>query len=83
MSDFLFITIIIILIFSVFRRYIFFFLLRAISQRLYKQMKKQQGVSKQDEKPEGTITIDSTNVKKSQKKENNDNGDFVDYEEIK
>jgi hypothetical protein len=83
MRDFLLVLIVVILIFSAFRRYIFFFLLRAISQRLYKQVKKQQGSAAQDAKPEGTITIDSTNVKKPQKKENDNNGEFVDFEEIK
>jgi hypothetical protein len=87
MSDFWVVLIIIILVFSVFRRYIFFFLLRALSRRLYDQMNKQQGsgsIPPQDEtKPEGTITIDASKVKKPQKKENDTNGEFVDFEEIK
>ena len=36
---------------------------------------------KQSSKPEGTVTIDSS--KSSYKKKNNDDGEYVPYEEIK
>ncbi|MEP7265236.1 MAG: hypothetical protein ABI772_12095 [Bacteroidota bacterium] len=79
MSDFILVVIVIIIVFSVFRRYIFFFLMKALSERLFNKMKQQE--NPMNKKPEGSITIDTTNAKG--KKRNDDDGEFVPYEEIK
>jgi hypothetical protein len=81
MSEFILVVLVIILLFSAFRRYIFLFLFRSLSDRLTEQMKKQQGNATGNAKPEGTVTIDTSKVKKKQR--NDDDGDYVPYEEIK
>ena len=81
MSDFILVVLVIILLFSAFRRYIFLYLFRSMSDRLTEQMKKQQGNSTGPSKPEGTVTIDTSKMKKKQR--NDDDGDYVPYEEIK
>lgn len=82
MSDFILVLLVIILLFSFFRRFIFFFILKAVSERLFNQVKKQHSAYSEPEKPEGTVTIDTTNSK-SKKKLNDDDGEFVPYEEVK
>lgn len=80
MSDFILVVLAIIILFSVFRRYIFFFLMRALSQKLYSKMN-QQG-NPVNRKPEGSVTIDTSNAK-SKKRNDDSDGEFVPYEEIK
>lgn len=83
MSDIILVILAIILLFSFFWRYIFFFLMRAFSQRLFNQFQQQPGFKKNfDSKPEGSVTID-TNVAGKKNKKDNENGDYIDYEEIK
>ena len=45
MSDFILVLIAIFIVFGVFRRYLFFLVMNAVSKKLYKEMQKQQGHS--------------------------------------
>ena len=83
MGDIILVILFIIILFSYFRRAIFFFIINAISKRAINHMQSQQGPSpNQSRKPEGSVTIDP-NVSGKSKRNNDDNGDYVDYEEIK
>lgn len=85
MSDFLFILLIIFIIFGVFRRYIFFFLMTALSKKVFKEMNKMQerqsGFNQQQNPPQPTP---KEQVKsKSNKGVSDDHGEYVDFEEVK
>ncbi|MBK9637425.1 MAG: DUF4834 family protein [Bacteroidetes bacterium] len=85
MSDFLFILLIIFIIFGVFRRYIFFFLMTALSKKVFKEMNKMQerqsGFNQQQNQQQ---TAQQEKVKsKSNKGVSNDHGEYVDFEEVK
>lgn len=83
MSDFILVIIAIFIVFGVFRRYFFFLVMNAISKKLYKEMKKQQGHSDAyQRKAEGKAHVDASN-KKSNNRINDDDGEYVDYVEIK
>lgn len=70
--------IIIILIFRMLRKSIFFSVYRSYNDQMKSQM---QGNENQNQrKPEGTVTIVDPKQVKGKKKED---GDFVDYEELK
>jgi hypothetical protein len=77
-SDFFLVFIACLILFSVFRRYIFFFVMRAISKKVFGSMNMQQ--QQTDRKPDGTVTVDTSNAKP---RVNNDDGEYVSYEEIK
>ena len=81
MSEFILIFIAIVILFSVFRRYILFFIMRAVSKRLFDQVQKQQGRNMQQDKPEGSVTIDTTTGRK--RRNDNNEGEYVNYEEVK
>ena len=82
MADFFFILLIIFIVFGVFRRYIFFFIMSAISKKLFKEMNKmhqrqtgfnaqqQTKVNAEAEFPKKKSFLDSQ-------------GEYVDYEEVK
>ena len=73
----------IVVISSFFRRYLLLFVMRYISRKLFKQFQNQPGFQNRTEhKPQGSVTIDTKVNNKSNRKDNN-NGDYVDYEEIK
>ena len=82
MAEFILIFIAIVILFSVFRRYILFFIMRAVSKRLFDQVQKQHGRNMQQEKPEGSVTIDTTTNSRNRKNDNNE-GEYVNYEEVK
>ena len=82
MADFFFILLIIFIVFGVFRRYIFFFIMSAISKKLFKEMNKmhqrQTGFNTQQQ------TKVTTDAETSGKKSFRDKqGEYVDYEEVK
>ena len=83
MFDFILVILSIIILFSFFRRYLFAFIITAISKKLFNQIQKQQGFTKSNNiKPKGTVTIDDDTPGKS-KRNDNSNGEYVDYEEVK
>ncbi len=89
MSDFLFILLIIFIIFGVFRRYIFFFLMTALSKKVFKEMNKmnerqsgfnqQQNPQQNQQQPTQKEQVKS----KSNKGVSDDHGEYVDFEEVK
>lgn len=92
MSEFFLIVLAIILISGVFRRYIFFFLMRALSKKIFRDFNKMQGGGRgpfqqnhYQRRPEGTVIIEDKNTPK--KPQNNPvteaGGEYVDFEEIK
>ena len=83
MSDIILVLLAIIILFSFVRRYLFFFIVNAISKKLFNQMQNQPGFRQNNTiKPEGTVTIDADPPSKS--KGNDDrNEQYVDYEEVK
>lgn len=82
MSEFFLILLVLFLVFGVFRRWIVFFLLSALGRRLQRELMKQQGRSPGPAKPRGTVTVED-HSKASKKGPAADDGDYVDYEEIK
>jgi hypothetical protein len=83
MSDFILVLIAIFIVFGVFRRYLFFLVMNAVSKKLYNEMQKQQGQrSDYQRQQEGKVHVDTSNKKQS-KRINNDDGEYVDYVEIK
>jgi hypothetical protein len=77
MMKFILILFLIFFLFSVFRRYILFFLVRAVGKSLANQMQARQ---KQQQRPEGSVTIDTTGAAKGSR---HDEGEYTPYEEIK
>ncbi len=84
MSDFILVLIAIFIVFGVFRRYFFFLIMSAVSKKLFKEMQKQQkGHSYAHQRnQEGKVHVD-TSGKKQSKRINDDDGEYVDYIEIK
>jgi hypothetical protein len=84
MSDFILVLIAIFIVFGVFRRYFFFLIMSAVSKKLFKEMQKQQqGHSYAHQRnQEGKVHVD-VSKKKQNKKNSDDDGEYVDYEEIK
>jgi hypothetical protein len=81
MSKFLLIFFVVILLFSVFRRYIFMYLMNAVTRRLFEQAQKQQrGFQNQQMRDEGSVKVDS---KPKPGKRLRDDGEYVDYEDVK
>jgi hypothetical protein len=82
MSDFLLILIAVIVLFSVFRRYIFFAIMGALTKKLFEQAHRQQqqyappGSNRQP----GSVKVDAPAPKKGR---NTDSGEYVDFEEVK
>lgn len=84
MSDFILVLIVIFLVFGIFRRYIFFFVMTAISRSLFKEMNRMQ--QRQQEMFRGQNRNSGGNVKpENERKTKNkgQEGDYVDFEEIK
>ncbi len=53
----------------------------SLNQRMQDEMNRRQGNGPQ--RPEGSITIDPGVKKEEERRKGNDDGDFVDFEEIK
>jgi len=82
MADFLFILLIIFIVFGVFRRYIFFFIMSAISKKLFKEMNKmQQRQTGFNNQQQSKMNVDPDAPKKKSFRDNQ--GEYVDYEEVK
>ena len=75
MADFLVILLVAFILFGFLRRFIYFQAFRSFTKAAEDFQRRQQSARK----PEGTVTID-TSVKK---KKSIDEGEFVDYEEVK
>lgn len=84
MSDFILVLIAIFIVFGVFRRYFFFLIMSAVSKKLFKEMQKQQqGQSYTHQRnQEGKVHVD-VSKKKQNKRNSDDDGEYVDYVEIK
>ena len=84
MSDFFLVLLVIFLLFSVFRRYIFVLVMNAVTKGLYKNMNKmqQQQDPNQVKKPDGYVTVEDNSASKKGAAGSN-NGEYVDYVEIK
>ena len=77
MKTFLIVLIVIIVLFRVFSSFIFKRINKTVNERMKEHIRNQQ-----PPKPEGEITIEQTkNIKNKSGK--NDDGDYVDYEEVK
>jgi predicted lipid-binding transport protein (Tim44 family) len=86
MSDFLFVLIIILIVFGVFRRYIFFFLMTALSRKVFKEMNKmqeRQANFNQQQQQQQHAHQQEPLKGKSRKSVSNDHGEYVDFEELK
>ncbi len=82
MADFLFILLIIFIVFGVFRRYIFFFIMNAIAKKLFKEMNKmQQRQTGFNHQQQSKVNADPD--KPGKKSFRDDQGEYVDYEEVK
>ena len=84
MSDFILVLIAIFIVFGVFRRYLFFLVMNAVSKKLFKEIQKQQQVhsNTHQRNQEGKVHVD-VSKKKQNKKNNDDGGEYIDYVEIK
>lgn len=83
MSDFILVLVAIFIVFGFFRRYLFFLVMNAVSKKLFKEMQKQQGHPyAHNRNQEGKVHVD-TSGKKQNKRINDDDGEYVDYVEIK
>lgn len=82
MADFLFVLLIIFIVFGVFRRYIFFFVMSALSKKLFNEMNKmnqrQAGFNQQQHS-----SVKDDPSASSKKSFRDDQGEYVDYEEVK
>ena len=77
MKEFFLIMLAILILFRVFRRFIFISVIKAVNNQAMKSA--QQAGGYEQHKPEGTVTID--NSKNAKSVENSD--EYVDYEEVK
>jgi UPF0716 family protein affecting phage T7 exclusion len=87
MSDFLFVLLIVLLVFGVFRRWIAFFILGAVSKKLMKEMSRmaqqqqEQFSRQQQSKQQGNVHVEGDT--RQRKSSRDDRGDYVDFEEVK
>jgi len=83
MEDFIFIIIVIFVLFRVFRRTILVYTVNSFQNKMNEQMRKQQEQFKRQQRENnGKVKVDYVPPDKSKKFRDND-GDYVDYEEIK
>ena len=83
MADFVLILVIIFLLFGVFRRYIFYAVMSALARKMFNQAGKQQQryyQTRQNQQAPGSVRVEDRN---SGKKKSRDDGEYVDFEEIK
>ncbi|MFM7014821.1 MAG: DUF4834 family protein [Bacteroidota bacterium] len=84
MSDFILVLFAIFIVFGVFRRYLFFLVMNAVSKKLFKEMQKQQGHPyAHNRNQEGKVKVDVSSRKQSTRIHHDNDGEYVDYEEIK
>jgi hypothetical protein len=87
MSEFLLVLFIIFLLFGVFRRYIFFFVMSAISKKLFREMNRMQdrqreAFNQQQQQQQTRVNVDPEQTRQ-RKNFRDDQGEYVDYEEVK
>ncbi len=82
MSDFFLVLLVIFLLFSVFRRYIFFMVMNAITKGVFKNMNNMQQQQTAPKKPDGQVTVEENNTLNKDNR-GSKNGEYVDYVEIK
>ena len=81
MSEFLLILIAIVVLFSVFRRYIFYAVMGALAKKVFEQAARRQQYSTPRNQPSsGSINVEDQNRRKGG---GNNTGDYVDFEEVK
>lgn len=81
------VLVIIFLLFGVFRRYIFFFVMSAISKKLFREMNRMQdrqreAFSRQKQQQQTRVNVDPEQTRQ-RKNFRDDQGEYVDYEEVK
>ena len=76
MQEFILIAILVILLFRVVRRFVFFNAYKGFQQAAEDFLKKQE----QEQKPEGTVTVHPGSTPKGASRQQS--GDYVDFEEI-
>lgn len=81
------VLVIIFLLFGVFRRYIFFFVMSAISKKLFREMNRMQdrqreAFSRQQQQQQTRVNVDPEQTRQ-RKNFRDDQGEYVDYEEVK
>ncbi len=84
MSDFLLVIIVIFLVFGVFRRYFAFLIINAVSKKLnnkFEKMHRQQQQQQNYSQPQGKVTVEDNC--KGGKGKIADEGEYVDFEEVK
>lgn len=85
MSDFILVILAIFIVFGVFRRYLFFLVMNAVSKKLFNEFSRMQNGGQQNKAQgfqEGKVHVNEPS-KKKQSKINDDEGEYVDYEEVK
>ena len=79
------VLVIIFLLFGVFRRYIFFFVMSAISKKLFREMNRMQDRQREafnQQQQQTRVNVDPEQTRQ-RKKFRDDQGEYVDYEEVK
>ncbi len=81
------VLVIIFLLFGVFRRYIFFFVMSAISKKLFREMNRMQdrqreAFNQQQQQQQTRVNVDPEQTRQ-RKNFRDDQGEYVDYEEVK
>jgi hypothetical protein len=85
MSEFMLVLVIIFLLFGVFRRYIFFFVMSAISKKLFREMNRMQDRQREafnQQQQQTRVNVDPEQTRQ-RKNFRDDQGEYVDYEEVK
>lgn len=84
MADFLLAVIVILLVFGVFRRYLLYFILGAVTRKLQRDMNRmRQHQQQQTNRPTGHTEVKYNSQKPGRRGDSRDDGEYVDYEEIK
>ena len=78
------VLVIIFLLFGVFRRYIFFFVMSAISKKLFREMNRMQDRQREafNQQQQTRVNVDPEQTRQ-RKNFRDDQGEYVDYEEVK
>ncbi len=89
MSDFILVLLAIFIVFGVFRRYLFFLVMNAFSKKLFNDINRMQQGQQQQQQQHKAPGYDNGKVyvkdvgKKNTGKISDDEGEYVDYEEVK
>lgn len=80
MSEFLEILLVIFVLFSVFRRYILFTVVNAFTRKMQNDFNRMQQQQNNQQQPTGRVTVEEKSAKKNK---HDDDGEYVDFEEVK